>query len=382
VANEEFQCIPSLNSADLFDWLEMVLSAGQVPMVYGAAGVGKSSIYRQLADKHGRALLDVRLTYKLPEHIGSMQFVAKDGLSAVGLKPLLIAQVEKLQAETGKPVLVLFDELTLAGQETLSAALEFLLDKRVDGHAIPAGTWVAAAGNRPSDTSSAMTLDPPIRSRVKSAVYSPSAKDTAKYLRRELPQSQLRDLACAFLESTQSNQVMGAEPGNNAAFYTPRGFESAIIMAASRAKDAATIGKDKMIRLAFESSVGKAVWSAFASFVTVTASLKNPADILDSADIAEVPGTTEAALAQFSAIMTHVRTLADKKRVQAVSAFLDYLERCGAQNADSVRIWGGALSPDDMSTMTQTIRGKRLFADVGYAHQYANPNVANAARVR
>lgn len=379
-----FASVPSLSADELFTFLDLTLTSRTVPMIYGAPGIGKSSILAQWAERRGYALLDIRLAQMLPEHIAAIQYVSADHKSAVSLVPAIIGQVAALEGATGKPVLILFDELTLASQETLSAALEIILDRRVSGFKLPDTCLIAAAGNRPQDTSSAMLLDPPVRSRLMSCVYGPSTYDTAYYIKDRFGGYALADLVADFITSAQGRPLMTQTVApDDAAFVTPRGIVAAIDMCDSaRVSAAVELTKQPMARLAFESAVGKAFFGALASFAIVAQTLKNPNDVLGNPLSSPIPETVQGATAQFSAIMQHInKTKDESKRAKDLQDFQTYLERCSVEH---LRIWVASLPESATSLLTSTVRGKRLMHDAGISlsQDSTAAGIASSARSR
>ena len=379
--SNHFGNLPKLDAGDLQAFLGYVFAARKVPMIYGAPGIGKSSILAQWAASNGYALLDIRLAQMLPEHIASIQYVSEDRKSAVALTPAIVGQVAALEKASGKPVLILFDELTLASQETLSAALEIILDRRVSGFRLPDTCLIAAAGNRPQDTSSAMVLDPPVRSRLMSVVYQPTPADTADYIRATMPDSPLAALVADFVQSTQGRPLLTSDrPTEDAAIVTPRGIVAALEVAAHHTGATNNLQHDFVARMAFESSVGRAFFQSLVAFSVVQSSMTDPTLIIAKPATAPVPEVLEAATAQCTAIVRHVAKMRDAERKhEATQQALIYLERVQAEH---LRIWAGALSAEHSALLTATARGKRLFADAGISLAADAAAVAAKARAR
>lgn len=376
----EFSSIPTVDAQELLKFLDIAAAARVVPMIYGPPGVGKSSVVAQWADTHGYAMCDIRLAQMLPEHIASIQYVSDDRRHAISLEPAIIRQVKEIGAAQKRPVVLLCDELTLASQETLSAALELILDRRVSGFALPDDCVIIAAGNRPQDTSSAMLLDPPVRSRMMSVVFRPSPRDTAAFIRKTFAGSQLAQVTADFVESTQGRPLMTSDaPPADAAFVTPRGIVSALKMATPHVKALTGLGENTIARMAFESSVGRMFFQSLKSYAMVTAALVDPDIILKSPDAAPQHSALEAMTAQLSSVMAAVMRLKNEDRSSAAQALLTYMEHA---NTDHLRIWAASLSSEAAETLTASVRGRRIFAEAGIASVSDAANLASAARSR
>lgn len=367
-----FAAIPTVDAKGFVEFLNMCHAAKRVPMVYGPPGVGKSSIVAQWARDHGMALYDVRLAQLLPEHLAAIQYPDERREHVVRLTPAIVADVHKLHARAQQPVLIFADEITLASSETLSAALEMILDGRVNGFALPAGTWIVAAGNRPQDTASACLLDPPVRSRAASVVYRPSPSDVADYLTRTMPTCPLAAHVARFVTSQQAqSHVTRDEIGDEAAFYTPRGLESAVVMAAPHVKDVTKIGKTKLAKLAFAACVGSAFFAALAAWSEISTTWTDAAAILADPAAAKIPDTQQAVSVQLDVLRNHCVAKSDKAMWQK---FTSYMAACTPEH---VLTWVLRQPETVIDSIQSSARGVRLLDQIG-ASQVTSAEARNA----
>ena len=135
-------------------------AAQKIPpiMVWGAPGLGKSTIIRQAAEDMGIDFIDVRLAQREPvdvrglpvpdaEHKSTEWFVSGDW------------------PREGRGIL-LFDELTAADRSLQVAAYELILDRRLGNlYKIPDGWYICAAGNRVDDAAVAATMSSALANR-------------------------------------------------------------------------------------------------------------------------------------------------------------------------------------------------------------------------
>lgn len=147
--------------------------ATDVPlMIWGPPGVGKSEIIAQVADTMGYALLDRRVSYMMPEDFFGLPFADRDSKSTIRLVPDIIADVVRLNTETGKPVLLLLDELTSAGTPGVFAACyQLILNRCLANAHLPADTRIIAAGNRASDKGVVYEMPMPLANRMAHVEY-------------------------------------------------------------------------------------------------------------------------------------------------------------------------------------------------------------------
>lgn len=134
--------------------------ATQLPpmMLWGAPGVGKSSVIRELCHEKGIGFVDVRLAQREPVDLRGLPVPEGDQV-----RWLLSSEWPRDPDSRG---VILFDELTAADRTLQVAAYEFILDRRLgDLYKVPDGWLICAAGNRSEDRAVAMTLSSALANR-------------------------------------------------------------------------------------------------------------------------------------------------------------------------------------------------------------------------
>ena len=154
--------------------LGLCFEAGVTPFLWGHRGVGKSSLFRQVAVEAGWGFVDLRCSQieaadlrGLPERTdcGRTRFLPPadlptgdldDDAVAAGLGPppgedlpgrgAYRTRLRRLQPRRVRGILLL-DELNRAADDVLQAAFELVLDRSVGEYTLPPGWHVAAAGN-------------------------------------------------------------------------------------------------------------------------------------------------------------------------------------------------------------------------------------------
>lgn len=127
-------------------------------MVWGAPGLGKSSILRQAATALGIGFIDVRLAQREPVDIRGLPVPDKDGV-----KWLVSSEWPRDPQSRG---VILFDEITAADRSLQVAAYEFILDRRLgELYTVPDGWYICAAGNRTEDRAVAATMSSALANR-------------------------------------------------------------------------------------------------------------------------------------------------------------------------------------------------------------------------
>ena len=118
-------------------------------MIWGPAGIGKSSIVSQVAAAHELAFVDVRLSQLAPTDLRGLP--VPDGKVSRWLPPEFLPQ--------GGTGVLFLDELNMAPPTLQGVAQQLILDRRVGSYVLPDGWFVWAAGNRKEDR--AATFDMP-----------------------------------------------------------------------------------------------------------------------------------------------------------------------------------------------------------------------------
>ncbi len=145
-------------------------------MLWGATGVGKSEAVRQLAAEIAAELRDVRLCQKQPTDIGGLPALDHESRQTVFYPPAFIAP-----REDGKPVVLFFDEISLAPDDTKGAVLGILEERRQGDVEIPDNWIIVAAGNRPEDLANARGLGAAANRRLLHVVIEPQLEATLEH---------------------------------------------------------------------------------------------------------------------------------------------------------------------------------------------------------
>ncbi len=128
-------------------------------MLWGAPGVGKSQIVAQVAERHGAAVVDVRLSQMEPSDLRGIPFRVGDLVEwAV---PSLLPDAQR-HGTTG---ILFLDEITSAPPSVSAAAYQLILDRRLGAYQVPAHWIIVAAGNRQGDRGVTYTMPAPLANR-------------------------------------------------------------------------------------------------------------------------------------------------------------------------------------------------------------------------
>lgn len=124
-------------------------------MIWGAPGIGKSSIVQQVADENSMGLVDLRLSQLAPTDLRGLP-VAEDG-QAKWFPPEFLPR-------DGRGILFL-DEINMAPPAMQGVAQQLILDRRVGSYRVPEGWLIWAAGNRKEDRAAVFDMPAPLANR-------------------------------------------------------------------------------------------------------------------------------------------------------------------------------------------------------------------------
>ncbi|MDI3516521.1 MAG: hypothetical protein PWP09_587 [Thermotogota bacterium] len=148
---------------------KLIMEAGEVPLVWGHFGVGKTDVAREIAEETGRNLIILVISQMEPGDLIGLP--SREGDRTVFLRP-------DWWPESGD-TLIMIDEVNRAHKSIRNAIMQLLIDKRIHNHILPEGTWVMAAANPPDEDYDQVELitDPAFMSRFFHLEITPDAEE-------------------------------------------------------------------------------------------------------------------------------------------------------------------------------------------------------------
>ena len=132
----------------------------QLPVfVWGAPGIGKSSIVKQIAREKEMQFIDLRLSLLDPTDLKGIPFFNAETKEGVWAKPSF------LPSEEGTKGILFLDEINTAPPAVQASAYQLILDRRVGEYELPSGWSIVAAGNRETDRGVVYKMPPPLANR-------------------------------------------------------------------------------------------------------------------------------------------------------------------------------------------------------------------------
>ncbi len=160
---------------------KLIMECGEVPLIWGHFGVGKTDVAREIAQETGRKLIILVISQMEPGDL--------IGLPARGEDKTIFLEPD-WWPEDGN-TLIMIDEVNRAHKSIRNAIMQLLIDKRIHNHILPEGTWVMAAANPPDEEYDQVELitDPAFMSRFFHLEITPSADEWIKWAEKyEVPE--------------------------------------------------------------------------------------------------------------------------------------------------------------------------------------------------
>ncbi|QFR50036.1 AAA domain-containing protein [Sulfurimonas lithotrophica] len=246
------------------------LTDKKVPVfLWGAPGIGKSSIVKQIAQKKDIGFIDLRLALMDPTDLKGIPFYDRDAHQALWAPPAFLPK-------DGEGILFL-DELNSAPPSVQASAYQLILDRRVGEYELPDGWAIVAAGNREGDKGVTYKMGAPLANRFVHFEMDISVEDWCDWAY----QNNIDESIIGYISYKNEHLFTFDAKNLEKSFATPRSWEYV----------------DKVLKSEIDASVlletisgaiSKEVAVGYLSFKKVQNKLPNIEDILNSGE-AEYP---------------------------------------------------------------------------------------------
>ncbi len=146
-----------MKASNLITTLRSLVEQKVPTFLWGAPGIGKSSIVKQVAQSKNIGFIDLRLALMDPTDLKGIPFYEKDSHTALWAPPAFLPS-------EGEGILFL-DELNSAAPSVQASAYQLILDRRIGEYELPKGWAIVAAGNREGDRGVTYRMPAPLANR-------------------------------------------------------------------------------------------------------------------------------------------------------------------------------------------------------------------------
>lgn len=203
-----------MRSSDAVTTLRSLIDSKIPTFLWGAPGIGKSSIIKQIAKDADIECIDLRLSLMDPTDLKGIPFYDKEAHQALWAPPSFLPR-------EGKGILFL-DELNSAAPAVQASAYQLILDRKVGEYILPEGWAIVAAGNREGDRGVVYRLPSPLANRFVHIEMEVNVSDWRDWGLK----SQIDARILAYI-GFKNSALFGFDPlKNERSFATPRSWEA------------------------------------------------------------------------------------------------------------------------------------------------------------
>lgn len=232
--------------------------------IWGAPGIGKSSIVKQIAESKALEFIDLRLSLLDPTDLKGIPFFNAETKEGVWAKPSFLPSVAD-----SKGILFL-DEINTAPPAVQASAYQLILDRKVGEYELPSGWSIVAAGNRENDRGVVYKMPPPLANRFVHFEMEVDFNDWKAWAYT----AKIESAIIAYLAYDKSMLFTFDATSNEKSFATPRSWEyvDSIIKSGIEAE---------LILDSISGAVGREAAIGYLSFKKVMKNLPDLGAILD-----------------------------------------------------------------------------------------------------
>ena len=203
----------NLRASEIRSALEAMIEQKIPTFLWGAPGIGKSSVIRQIADDMKMGFVDLRLSLMDPTDLKGIPFYDKHEHSAIWASPSFLPR-------EGEGILFL-DELNSAPPAVQASAYQLILDRKVGEYELPQGWAIVAAGNRESDRGVVYKMPSPLANRFVHLEMDVDVDDYKSWAYKAL----IDERIIAYIGYKNENLFTFDATKNEKSFATPRSWE-------------------------------------------------------------------------------------------------------------------------------------------------------------
>lgn len=249
--------------------LRRAFKAKRPIFLWGAPGLGKSDIIKQLGDELGAPVIDIRLSLWEPTDIKGIPYFNPESHTMEWAPPMELPNQEF--AAQHDNIILFLDEMNSAAPSVQAAAYQLVLNRRVGTYKLPDNVLIVAAGNRDSDKGVTYRMPSPLANRF---VHIEMKVDWDDYF-EWATQNKIHKDVVGFLTFSKKDLYDFDPKSSSKAFATPRSWSFVSELLFDDQEDTNTLTD------LIAGSVGEGLGIKFMAHRKIAGQLPNPADILD-----------------------------------------------------------------------------------------------------
>ena len=249
--------------------LRRAFKAKRPVFLWGAPGLGKSDIIKQLGTELNAPVIDIRLSLWEPTDIKGIPYFNPESHTMEWAPPMELPNQEF--AKQHDKIILFLDEMNSAAPSVQAAAYQLVLNRRVGTYQLPDNVLIVAAGNRDSDKGVTYRMPSPLANRF---VHIEMKVDWDDYFDWATKNMIHKDVV-GFLTFSKKDLYDFDPKSSSKAFATPRSWSFVSELLFDDEEDVSTLTD------LIAGSVGEGLGIKFMAHRKIAGQLPNPADILD-----------------------------------------------------------------------------------------------------
>lgn len=254
-----------MRASELISSVSSLVEKKVPTFLWGAPGVGKSSIVKQIASAKDIGFIDLRLALMDPTDLKGVPFYDKDSHTALWAPPAFLPK-------DGEGILFL-DELNSASPSVQASAYQLILDRKVGEYELPDGWAIVAAGNREGDRGVTYRMPAPLANRFVHFEMEVSIDEWRDWAYK----NSIDERVISYIAYKSEHLFTFDAKSDNKSFATPRSWEYVDSILKSSLESS-------LLLQVISGAVGKDVAVGFLAFAKVMNKLPNIESIIESGE--------------------------------------------------------------------------------------------------
>jgi len=295
-----------VKASEVIDTLSHLIDSKLPVFIWGAPGIGKSSIVKEIAKDKDLEFLDLRLSLLDPTDMKGIPFFDSENKQGVWAPPSF------LPSDKDSRGILFLDEINSAPPAVQASAYQLVLDRRVGEYELPKGWSIVAAGNRESDRGVVYRMPPPLANRFVHLEMDIDVDDWKKWAYR----NDISESLIAYISYEPEALFNFDKDNTQKAFATPRSWSFVdTILKSSLPQD--------LLLDTISGAVGKERAVSFLSFKQVESRLPDISAIIEGRAV-EIENDAKVLTILISGIVSRLKK---DSKIEHIDNILDFSMR-------------------------------------------------------